>query len=248
MNFYDCKNKIINEISNTLDKVSQEKLTELIEEILDSNKVFVDGVGRSGLIMKCFTMRLMHLGLKAFFVGETITPSATKNDILIIGSGSGETGSLLIKAQKAKEIGCKTALLTASNNSSISKLADYIINIPAPTPKAKTIYSSIQPMGSLFEQSLFLTTEIMIIKIMNMLKITSDNMFKKHANFGYKFSLKIDDILLSQIRCIKSISKNKTFLKGLSDRIEDKVMLISNYILLFYINCNYNILLFYRNY
>ena len=36
------------------------------------------GAGRSGLVAKAFAMRLMHLGLEAFVVGETITPALNK--------------------------------------------------------------------------------------------------------------------------------------------------------------------------
>ena len=36
-------------------------------------------------------MRMMHVGLDAYVVGETVTPSLEADDIFIVGSGSGET-------------------------------------------------------------------------------------------------------------------------------------------------------------
>lgn len=182
MTFHEYKNRVMEEISKTLDEVSAEKVDNLVKAILTAKRIFVNGAGRSGFMMRCFAMRLMHLGLEAFFLGETVTPSASEDDLLIIGSGSGETGSLIAKAKKAKQIGCKIALITISGDCSIGKLADYIIEIPAPTSKIKTEYVSMQPMGNLFEQSLLITCEIIIMKLMERLNVTSDEMFKNHAN------------------------------------------------------------------
>ena len=45
--------------------------------IVDVENVFIMGLGRSGLVAKAFGMRLMHLGLKVYIVGDTITPAIT---------------------------------------------------------------------------------------------------------------------------------------------------------------------------
>ncbi len=39
-------------------------------------------------------MRMMHMGIDAYVIGETVTPNFEKDDILIIESGSGETKGL----------------------------------------------------------------------------------------------------------------------------------------------------------
>lgn len=182
MKFAEYKNKILNEISLTLDAVSEEKVDELTEAIRSAGRIFVDGAGRSGYMMRCFAMRLMHIGFCTYFLGETVTPGAREKDILIVGSGSGETGSLVARAKKARKIGCKIAVITISGCCSLGSLADWVIEIPAPTAKIETEYKSIQPMGNLFEQALLLTCEIMIMKIMEKTGISSDEMFKNHAN------------------------------------------------------------------
>merc|ERR1712093_748806 len=56
---------------------------------------------------KSFAMRMMHMGFDAYVIGETVTPTFEKDDILIIGSGSGETKSLVMIAEKAKTISGK---------------------------------------------------------------------------------------------------------------------------------------------
>lgn len=82
-------------------------------------------------------------------VGETITPNFAQGDLLLIGSGSGKTGSLISIAEKAKKIGGNIALITILPESSIRQLANITIKIPAPTPKATGAesWTSIQPMG-----------------------------------------------------------------------------------------------------
>ena len=182
MKFAEYKNKVLNELSMTLNAVTEKNVEEIVEAILSAKKIFVNGVGRSGFMMRCFTMRLMHLGLAVYFLGETTTSNTSKDDLLIIGSGSGETLSLLTQLKKAKQIGCKVALITISGDCSMGQLANYIIKIPAPTSKIKTSYSSIQPMGNLFEQSLLVTSEIIVMKLMKKMGNTSDEMFKNHAN------------------------------------------------------------------
>lgn len=175
---------ILNELNTTLHSIGHEESNAFQEEILKANEIYLAGAGRSGLMMKCFAMRLMHLGLKAFVVGETTTPNIGNGDCLIIGSGSGETESLVVMAKKAKKLGAKLLLITIDDQSSIAKLADVVIVIAAPSPKTKkeNNVSSIQPMGSLFEQSLLLSLDTVILGLMSKMKKNSDNMFSRHAN------------------------------------------------------------------
>ena len=129
-------------------------------------------------------MRLMHMGLNSFVVGEMVTPNLSEDDVLIIGSGSGSTGSLVVMAEKAKAIGAEVASITVQPNSPIGRLSDTVVTVPAPTPKTEldTEFDSIQPMGSLFEQSLFLLLDAVVLLLMNSSGQRSDQMFARHAN------------------------------------------------------------------
>ena len=51
----------------------------------------------------------MHLGYTVYFVGEPTTPSIQEGDLLILGSGSGNTASLVSNAKKAKDQGSKSS-------------------------------------------------------------------------------------------------------------------------------------------
>ncbi len=106
------------------------------------------------------------------------------NDLLIVGSGSGETLSLVSITEKAKNLGVKMVLFTIDDLSTLAKKASRIIKISAPSPKLQKSINldSIQPMGSLFEQSLLITLETIVVLLMERLGLDSEIMFKNHAN------------------------------------------------------------------
>lgn len=176
--------QIVQELETTLANIVNESAEELVQALLESERIFVAGAGRSGFMARAFAMRLMHMGFAVYVVGETVTPNLTSADILLIASGSGSTGSLVVMAQKAKTIDARLALVTIDQHSPIGKLADIVLTIPAPSPKVQRAsgFTSIQPMGSLFEQSLLLTLDAVIVMLMERQNKTSDLMFTRHAN------------------------------------------------------------------
>lgn len=184
MNIQTYISQILDELGETVGHVCDSSAEKLVDAIMDAQMVFVAGAGRSGLAMKSFAMRLMHIGFETYVVGETVTPSITNKDVLLIGSGSGSTSSLVTSASKAEAIGTPICLLTIDENSPIGKLADVVLTIPAPTPKIDRDlgFRSVQPMGSLFEQSLLLTLDAIILLLMEKTGKTPESMFNRHAN------------------------------------------------------------------
>ena len=105
--------KEISEVVSHVDESKLEQLTDLILEIKKAGKkVYCAGAGRSLLMIRTFSMRLMHLGLRSYVVGETATPALEAGDLLIFGSGSGETGSLcaIQERQRRQERGLQRLL------------------------------------------------------------------------------------------------------------------------------------------
>jgi 6-phospho-3-hexuloisomerase len=176
--------EIIDELQNNAEQIDGRELQNAAKEIAASPRIFVAGVGRTGCAMRAFSNRLMHLGRSVHFVGEPTTPVIRPGDLLIVGSGSGETGSLVIMTQKAKKIGAKILAITIHSNSSIGSLADHCILLPGATPKSalKDTCKTVQPMGSAFEQMAWLVGDALVLELMQMLKISADDMFSNHAN------------------------------------------------------------------
>ncbi|WP_436371636.1 6-phospho-3-hexuloisomerase [Cytobacillus sp. BC1816] len=174
---------ILDELQMAAGYISNQEAEELVNKILESKKIFVAGAGRSGLMARSFVMRLMHVGLEAYVVGETVTPNFENKDTLIICSGSGETKSLVSIAEKAKNIGGTILVITTSPESRIGQLADRTIKMPgSPKDQAKGDYRTIQPMGSLFEQTLLLFYDATILRIMDKKELDTTKMYGKHAN------------------------------------------------------------------
>ena len=176
--------EIIKELSWAIDNISENDINQLLDQILSAKKVFVAGAGRTGLMGKAFCMRLMHMGIDAYVLGETVTSNFESDDLLILGSGSGGTASLISYGEKAKKIGGKVVAVTIKPDSPIAKLSDYVIKMPGAVKEriSGDQYATIQPMGSLFEQALLLFYDSVILGIMKRKNLDNDKMYGKHAN------------------------------------------------------------------
>lgn len=174
--------KVIEELSDSIKLISEKESESLVNEILKAKKIFVTGAGRSGLMGKAFAMRMMHMGFDAHVIGEITTPNFTDGDLLILGTGSGETRTLVPIAKKAKELGGKIVAVTLSPNSSIGKIADLIVKLSGARKDLEDSYNTIQPMGSLFEQTMLLFYDATILSLMEKRGLDSRKMYGKHAN------------------------------------------------------------------
>ena len=177
--------QILAEITTCLHQASGESLAQAGLMVEAAPRIFVCGIGRSGLCMRALGMRLMQLGKTVFVVGETITPSITAGDLLVIGSGSGRTASLLVMAEQARHHDAKILLFTTDTTSPLADLADYRVIISATSRKTAGgphDHISAQPMGTLFEQSLLILCDCLILGLMQMPGVDVTQMQKWHAN------------------------------------------------------------------
>ncbi len=177
--------KILAEVAACVRQVSAESLTQGAELMEFSPRIFVAGAGRSGLCMRALGMRLMHLGKTVHVVGEITTPSVVVEDLLIIGSGSGRTASLLTMAGQARNRGAKILLFTTDATSPLAELADQQVIIPAPSFRmADGVrgFMSFQPLGTLFEQALLILGDWLILRLMQRTGVDAAQMFERHAN------------------------------------------------------------------
>lgn len=174
---------VTNEAAESLGDVTPESLERLRNGLRRARRIFTAGKGRSGLCLRAFAMRLMHLGLNPHVVDDVTTPSIGTGDLLLLASGSGRTASLLSYASAAKTQGASVYLITAHPASPLAQQAEHIIHIPAPSVKAEhSIGASAQPMANRFEQSLWLVLDITSIQMMEESGLTEAQLFARHAN------------------------------------------------------------------
>ncbi len=141
------------EIEQALTQLRDESCDRLTDMIMRAKRIFLAGMGRSDLVIRTFAMRLMHMGVEAYVVGETITPAIANGDLLIAGSGSGQTRGTLATVQAAAARGAQTAVITAHGNSQIAEAGDLvvvgggIINQPDRRRAARYLKTSMQRTG-----------------------------------------------------------------------------------------------------
>jgi 6-phospho-3-hexuloisomerase len=175
------------EVRSCIGQISSASLGQALASIEVAPRIFVAGAGRSGLCMRALAMRLMHLGKTAYVVGEVITPSVAEGDLLVFGSASGETASLLTLAKQGHRYGAKSLLFTASATSSLAMMANILVTIPVHTieidaEEGERRLVSIQPLGALFEQCLFMLNDALILALMDRNGVSAKQMADRHAN------------------------------------------------------------------
>lgn len=173
--------EVLGELNWALRGIDEKEVTGMVACLNRENRIFCDGAGRSRLQAEGFAMRLAQMGFLTSVVGEATAPAITKNDILMILSGSGETPVLLEHGKKAKRAGALVLAITASPHSSLSGLCDVSVIVKADR-KDQTGGCSMQPMGTLFEQSAGILCDTMVLLLMERFHITGEDMFKNHSN------------------------------------------------------------------
>ena len=179
--YYENSQAIVEEVNTLLSKVKEEDIENYMKESLRAEKLFFVGVGRVRLSLEAAVKRFTHLGFDCHMVGDLNEPPITEKDLLIVGSGSGESVIPLEIAKKAKSYQARVVHLTSNPQSSIAKLADTIVTFESPS-KSSQEFTSIQPMTTVFEQGLLLFHDVLALDLMKEKGLTFDKLKEKHAN------------------------------------------------------------------
>ncbi|WP_312951555.1 6-phospho-3-hexuloisomerase [Superficieibacter sp.] len=183
MSYQYSKDRVLQELNLTLDNVPEQSVQQLLEMIESADRVFFVGVGRVLLSLQAIAKRLAHLGIQTCIVGQITEPAITEKDLLIVGSGSGESLFPLGIARKAKSFRARVAHIGANPQSSMREVSDLFIRIPVKTKlNLPSETPSIQPMTSLFEQSLLLLGDIIALLLIEKRQINMASLWQFHAN------------------------------------------------------------------
>jgi 6-phospho-3-hexuloisomerase len=173
---------ICKELRQLGEELSFREFAALVPAIQGANRIFVMGSGRSGLALKAAAMRLMHLGLTVFVVGETTTPAIGKGDLLLAASGSGTTASIVKAAEKAVAAGAQVLALSTTREAPLAKRASLVIVLPAAQKQDFHNPVSAQYAGSLFEQGILLLMDAVFHTLWKMDGTSAEDLWKRHAN------------------------------------------------------------------
>ena len=183
---------ILDNIESAQEFLDEQAIEEFEDIIINSKNIFVTGAGRSGLAAKAFAMRLMHLGLSAYVVGETISPAIYEDDCIIAISGSGETNTIVSAAKIAKNRGSKVLALTSYPDSTLGQLADSYILVKGRTKKEvddenyikRQIhgnYTSLTPLGTAFELTTLVFLDAIVSELMEKMHQTESDLKARHT-------------------------------------------------------------------
>lgn len=183
---------ILDNIHDAEEYLNEEDIAQFIEIITTADNIFVTGAGRSGLAAKAFAMRLMHLGLSSYVVGETISPAINAGDCILAISGSGETNTIVTAAKISKKRGAKVLALTSYPESSLGQLADGLIRVKGRTKvevddenylkrQIKGNYTSLTPLGTAFELTSLVFLDGLVSELMETMGKTEEDLKNRHT-------------------------------------------------------------------
>ena len=170
---------ILKDLGRILEAVPEATTDSFVESIVSAKRVFMHGLGRSGLVARMFGMRLVHLSQEATIVGDTTTPAIRADDLLVVCSRTGRSPILRHAVSLAHAEGARAVAVVGDPETRLESTADLVVRLPV---EAAAVERE-QPMGSLFEQALLLYLDGVVVRsLMKRLNLTQEDMERIHSN------------------------------------------------------------------
>ena len=174
---------ISDEVRRVVDRLDDDQAEDLTLAIQNARTIVVAGVGREGLAGRSFAMRLMHLGFDAHWVWDDTCPPVSVDDLLLTVSGSGEIGHLDHIVNMAIAAGSHVAVVTAVPTGMTAQKADHVLSVPAKVYKGEgELVPSVQPMGSLFEESVWICFDALVLELVRITGHSHAELSERHRN------------------------------------------------------------------
>lgn len=171
----------LDELGGVLARLDEAEVDMAVDALAGANRIACYGVGREGLQIRGLAMRLHHLGLHAAVVGDMTAPPVGPGDILLVSAGPGAFSTVLALMGVAAGAGARTLAVTAQDGA-VAEQADLLLRVPAQTMADDANGASVLPMGSLYEGTLFMLFEVMVLRLRDRLGVAPDAMRARHTN------------------------------------------------------------------
>lgn len=195
MSWWEASEEILRGVSRAINAIDPGQVETLLDTLLytkiEEKKALILGAGRSGLVGRAFAMRLMHVGIDVYVMGETITPAIGEGDIVIIISGSGSGAMSTTAARMAKRLESLIFAVTSYPDSELAQISDHVIVVSGREAVAEESdyqsrqllgeHESLAPMGTLFEDACMVFLDGLIAELMIRLEVSEVSMRKKHS-------------------------------------------------------------------
>jgi len=169
---------VLEKLGRMLSEDRTKDLRAGLKILTSAGKIFVYGVGRSGLVARAFAMRLVQLGLEVYFIGETITPIVEEGDAVLVVSNTGDTMSAVQTANIARRVGAKVISVTGNRTSKLAHASNVVIVVREDHDVER---SRLAPLGTLFEDASWILLDGLVAEVMQALGQTEATMRARHA-------------------------------------------------------------------
>lgn len=175
---------VLDEIGDVFARMDAAWIADLAGEILGARRILCHSAGRTGLVLRAFVMRLVHLGREAHMVGDVTAPPIGPGDLLLVNAATGDLPSAVAHLGSAARAGARRVVLTAATTGAARDGADRVFILPAQTmlDDIGAGRRSALPMGSQYELALLVATELVVLELMRMTRTDFDAMRGRHAN------------------------------------------------------------------
>jgi len=170
-------------------RIEESGMEKIVDLLLDAKKIYVLGIGHSGMFGRVLSMKLNHVGLTAYTVFDEINPPMGRDDVFIAISQSGETKTIVTLAEKAKKIGGRVVGIVSSEKSTLGTLADTVLRIPKVDEDTQfTVLSAIGDrenqnlLGSLFGFDIYVLFYALVLMLAKKRGESAESIDARHAN------------------------------------------------------------------
>lgn len=168
-------------IDNTIRNIDKEKIEEVVSLIKSAHRIFIYGVGSSGLTAVEMTQRLLRMGLSVTSITDSHmmlinSAVATKKDLIIGISTSGNTQEVVNALKMSKKNNGTVVSITSLSNSAITEVSDISLSV----------YNS-----SFVDEQRFVNSQFAIIYLLDVISM----MLLADETLNYKMNKTIEVIL-----------------------------------------------------
>ncbi|MCQ9209457.1 MurR/RpiR family transcriptional regulator [Granulicatella seriolae] len=168
-------------IERTKKNIDTEVVQKFVEEIKKVKRIFIYGVGSSGITGLELQQRFIRMGLNITCVTDShmmlINSTLVTKDDLVLGISTSGTTQDIIKALKiVKSKGAKIACITSFSESPLAKLSDYVM----------TVYNSL-----FVDDTRFVNSQFAIVYLMDVIS----TMLLEEEGYHYMMSQTINAIV-----------------------------------------------------
>jgi 6-phospho-3-hexuloisomerase len=169
---------ILREMQEALARIDPQAVENSIAALAEARKIFIYGVGRSGLIGQAFAVRLVQMGFDVHFVGDMTTPFVDECDLVIIVSNTGETMSAVQTANIVRRVGAKVISVTSNPNSKLGHASNIVLEVGQIKDDQKKKYA---PLGTIFEDAALVLFDSLVPVIMERMDQNEASLRRRHA-------------------------------------------------------------------